>query len=195
MPKHPKFDEQEVLRRARDLFWRKGYAATSIQDLEQATGIKRSSLYNSFGGKRALYERTLREYQRESRRSLPAPGPRAPARLKAMLRRAIVRGDDTPLGCYLVNATTELAETDAQMERFVADNRESLVARFREFLAGAQGQGELSPTADPEALANFLFAGYNGLQVAVQTGMGRPELCAVADRLIDSLDWTMTEED
>ena len=66
MPRETAFDETIILERARDLFWEKGYTATSIQDLEQALGIRRSSIYNTFGGKRQLYDRTLAQYQEEN---------------------------------------------------------------------------------------------------------------------------------
>ncbi len=59
MARTREFDENVVLERARDLFWEQGYTATSIQDLEKALGISRSSIYASFGSKRALYDKTL----------------------------------------------------------------------------------------------------------------------------------------
>ncbi|MEL7378280.1 MAG: helix-turn-helix domain-containing protein, partial [Bacteroidota bacterium] len=66
MPANPVFNESEVLDKARDLFWERGYHATSISDLEKALGLSRSSLYNSFGGKRALYDLTLARYRDDS---------------------------------------------------------------------------------------------------------------------------------
>ncbi|MGB3800443.1 MAG: helix-turn-helix domain-containing protein, partial [Lewinella sp.] len=66
MARTKEFDEDTVLNKARDLFWERGYNATSIQDLEGYLGISRSSIYRFFGGKRELYDRTLARYQEEN---------------------------------------------------------------------------------------------------------------------------------
>src|SRR5688500_18902266 len=62
MARHKEFDKAEVLEKAMLLFWRQGYEATSVRDLIEATGISSSSLYESFGDKRALYLAALRLY-------------------------------------------------------------------------------------------------------------------------------------
>ena len=59
------FNREDVLQRAKNIFWLKGYNGTSMQDLVDATGLNRSSIYNSFGSKMELYEKTLLKYQEE----------------------------------------------------------------------------------------------------------------------------------
>jgi TetR/AcrR family transcriptional repressor of nem operon len=191
------FDEATVLRRARDLFWEQGYRATSIQELEVATGLSRSSIYRFFGGKRSLYDRTLEDYQRDSlagMREILAASGSLRTRLRALFNRILEAkakpGSNCSSGCYIVNSTTELATTCQDNFRFVNNNREKFVALFTEAIREAQQREEISGEADPVAHANLLFTGYSGLQVVTKTGMPAQELSATIDQLLSGLDWT-----
>ena len=200
------FDETAVLERARDLFWERGYSATSIGDLERALGISRSSLYATFGDKRALYDRTLAAYQRDNLarlRALLAETPDLRATLTELFVDAALASADCPAGargCYIVNATTEMANACPRALHFVSDNRERFVAILAEGLAAARARGQLAPPTEHEAgarpaddrdvdLANYLFVCYNGLQVALQTGIAREDLVAAVRRGVDALPW------
>jgi len=169
MARHREFDEELVLDKARDLFWERGYTATSIGDLEQHLGISRSSLYRFFGGKRELYDKTLARYQDENLGSLQHSKAR---------------------GCYVVNATTEMANSCTEALGFVANNRERFVDIMQNVLARAQVQGKLKKQANPTELANYLFLCYSGLQVVVQTNIDRQELVKTVRRSVASLPWT-----
>lgn len=197
MPRETTFDEATILERARDLFWERGYTATSIQDLEKALGIRRSSIYNTFGGKRELYDRTLVQYQAENlsrlRESLhDTPDLRA-ALIELFVHAATQQHPEcltSARGCYIVNATTEMANSCADALTFVSDNRERFTTILKEVLAGAQVQGQLAKEARIGELADFLFLCYNGLQVLVQTRIERDALVASVRRCVDSLPWT-----
>ncbi len=196
MARTKEFDESLVLERARNLFWEQGYTATSIQDLEQRLGISRSSIYRFFGGKRQLYDRTLAEYQVEN---------------LGRLQNALLRTDDVQQqllniftgmarevhpdckaearGCYIVNATTEMANNCAEALSFVAENRVKFVAIMEKALARAQVQGKLEAGADAKAWAEYLYLCFNGLQVVVQTKMDREALVKAVTRSINALPW------
>ena len=191
------FDEAEILERARDLFWERGYTATSIQDLERALGIRRSSIYNTFGGKRQLYDRTLAMYQEENlsvlREHLSGTDDLRSA-LTGLFTRAALRVDADCLtrarGCYMVNVTTEMANACSDALAVITDNRRQFTSILKEVLAGAQVQGQLDKSADPAELADYLFLFYNGLQVVVRTQIDRNALVASVNRCIASLPWT-----
>ncbi|NJO87107.1 MAG: TetR/AcrR family transcriptional regulator, partial [Lewinella sp.] len=70
MPRHCNFEKDKVIEQAQAVFWKHGFAATSIQQLEEATGLKRSSLYHAFGNKEDLYKQTLLRYQNAAQRKL-----------------------------------------------------------------------------------------------------------------------------
>ena len=199
MARTREFDETEVLEKARDLFWERGYGATSIDDLEKHLGISRSSLYRTFGGKRQLYDRTLTTYQDENL-----------GRLRDLLldtsdlRQALIdlftsaarashpECQTGARGCYVVNATTEMANSCTEALNFVATNRERFVAILTDALAGAQVRGKLDERSNAEELADYLFVCYNGLQVIVQTRIEREKLVKAVVRAVESLPWHPT---
>jgi len=88
-------------------------------------------------------------------------------------------------GCYMVNATTEMANACPETLKFVADNREQFVGIMADALASAQVQGKLEEQSDPVELANFLFLSYNGMQVVVQTNIDRKVLVKAVRRSVD----------
>ncbi|MEM1356653.1 MAG: TetR/AcrR family transcriptional regulator [Bacteroidota bacterium] len=196
MARTKEFDEAEVLARARDLFWEKGYTATSIGDLEEYLGISRSSIYRFFGGKRELYDKTLTSYRDENHRLLKqylAGSKDLRATLHELFANAAKQSHpacvSSARGCYVVNATTEMANTCAEALNFVADNRRKFIAIMEDALARAQVQGQLDAQADTEELANFLFVCYNGLQVVVQTKIDRSDLVKALERGLAALPW------
>lgn len=197
MARHREFDEELVLDKARDLFWERGYTATSIGDLEQHLGISRSSLYRFFGGKRELYDKTLARYQEENlgslQRGLEKAGDLHEKLTELFVNTALQEHSgchSKARGCYVVNATTEMANSCTEALGFVANNRERFVDIMQNVLARAQVQGKLKKQANPTELANYLFLCYSGLQVVVQTNIDRQELVKTVRRSVASLPWT-----
>ncbi|MFT5998223.1 MAG: TetR/AcrR family transcriptional repressor of nem operon [Neolewinella sp.] len=196
MARTKEFDEQTVLEKARDLFWERGYTATSIRDLEQHLGISRSSIYLFFGGKRELYDRTLAAYCEENMARLGKTLQEGPDLRQALIelftesaRQSHPDCKAQARGCYVVNATTEMANSCSEALRFVAENREQFVAIMQAALARAQEQGKLNEQADPAELANYLFVCYNGLQVVVRTNIEREVLVKAVVRSVEGLPW------
>ncbi|HRX87582.1 MAG TPA: helix-turn-helix domain-containing protein, partial [Phycisphaerae bacterium] len=100
------FDEHLALTRALEIFWRKGYAGASLEELTTAMGINRPSLYAAFGNKEALFRRALDHYERGPAGYFAAAlaEPAARAAIERLLREsvAVVTGGRTPRGCLLV---------------------------------------------------------------------------------------------
>ncbi len=170
MPRPRAFDEQQVLAKAMDTFWRQGYHATSIQDLVEALGINRASLYATFGGKHQLFKRTLEHYRTINQESVAAfleGEPSGKTAIVKLFRQAVteVHTDREGRGCFIVNVTTELAQSDLEVNRFLVLNQEGVVALFRRALQRAQIGGEIAADRDTQALALYLFALYNGIKV------------------------------
>jgi len=196
MARTREFDETTVLEKARDLFWERGYTATSIQDLEKALGINRSSIYRFFGGKRQLYDRTLADYRDENmgllRKALFDSNDIRQTLTELFVKAAKQSHPDcnaSARGCYVVNATTEMANSCSEALTFVTDNRKEFVAIMADALARAQVQGKLKEQADPAELANYLFVCYSGLQVVVQTNIERESLVRSVKHSVAALPW------
>jgi TetR/AcrR family transcriptional repressor of nem operon len=163
------FDPDDALARALDVFWARGYDGTSTQDLVDALGINRSSLYGTFGSKRELYLRALERYglgASRMRQALDGPGP-----VKVRLRRALlsIAEDDLSArparGCFAANAALELAAADEDVRRLVVAAFAENQAALREELQRARDAGELAADADVDALSGFLLNTLQGLRV------------------------------
>src|SRR5271157_304174 len=102
------FEPEAALGQAMDIFWKDGFAATSLDDLSVATGLNRPSLYGAFGDKRALYLQAYRRY-REHVRETFAPLFAESAPLREKLTRILIAalelylsGEEGPRGCFTV---------------------------------------------------------------------------------------------
>ena len=193
MARQPEFERSEVLQKAMELFWEKGYEATSLNELLERTGIKRQSLYNAFGNKHALYLEALERYRGGEGRVTLAPmfesGP-IRERLRRMYQNAIdeVLGDPNLKGCFMTNATLELATRDEATGRLVADNLGGAETFFTEALAEAQARGEVPLNRDPRALARHFLNSLNGLRVTSKATQDRGTLKDIAETALLVLD-------
>lgn len=175
------YDPDVALRRARETFWRGGYASTSLDELAAGMGMNRPSIYAAFGDKRALYRRAVAEYAATSRMWLSAALARPrPLRdsLGAVYRYArdfYLAGDDGPRGCFLLGTALTEAACDAEVRGIVDATMTAFTATFAERFERAGHDGELAPHT-PDALAAIATATLNALSVRARSGAGRQEL-------------------
>lgn len=164
------FDEDEAVSAAVDVFWRQGYDGTSVDDLAEALGLSRSSLYGAFGSKHALYVRALDRYREDSMPGIDAlvAGPGSPLRRVQTMLESVASGERAPLGCFNVNAASECLPDDRIVARRVqlawAVIEEALVA----VLEQAEAAGELRAGAQPQALARFVLTALQGIRVVAK---------------------------
>jgi TetR/AcrR family transcriptional repressor of nem operon len=155
------FDRDEVLDRAMAAFWTRGYEATSIDDLVQATGIGRGSLYGTFGDKRQLFLAALDRYWNtvgmEMFAELSNPDARhAVERMfDALIRRA--SNPKFPRGCLFTNTSLECPTCGDEIARKIAENMGQQETAIYQVLRKAQADGTLSQTQDARALARFFL--------------------------------------
>ena len=171
MPRPKAFDEDVALQKALATFWRRGFHATSMQDLVTGMGINRFSLYDTFGDKHQLFVRALKHYQQHSCQTLAAltENPALPAltRIRQVLDFLVAQVlDDGPQnGCFLVNATTERVPHDADTAAVAYQNQQFLEELFAGILAQGQARGEVAHTATPTAQAHLLISVLNGMRI------------------------------
>jgi len=140
------FDHDEVVRSARDLFWSRGYAEAGIGELEEATSLKRSSLYHAFGSKRGLFEAVVVDYLAHVARPRLAglresnPAPEALERYLAVLRAEILSPSSAARsGCLLLNAAcTPLASDDDGVRAIIAEYTEEIRVAVRAGVAAGR---------------------------------------------------------
>ncbi len=169
------FDPEQALDSALAVFWSQGYEATSLQDLLQATALSKSSFYQAFHSKRALFERCLDRYRDRVAHDL---GERLN---QAMSGRAFIedtlrgiaeeaRHQRRPRGCLVMNTANEFSQSDAKLARRVASGVESFRKVFLAAVQRGQREGGISREHPPEALANFLVSSITGLRTMVKAG-------------------------
>lgn len=186
------FDRDEVLDRALETFWDQGYEATSVQDLVDAMGISRASLYNTFGGKHALYVDVLRRYEHEwvrrlldTLRSNDAPR----GSIRTLLERVADEAAACPKrgSCLLTNSATELAHRDDETADHVRSNFERIEDAFEDVLRQGQRDGSIDASADVRAQSRFLVNTLQGMRVLAKTCPDRDALQDVVEVALDAL--------
>ena len=184
MARPREFEEDVVLDRAADTFRNRGYAGTSIADLEQATGVQRGSLYKAFGDKQGLYQQALRRYRTRGAERLAAlhtADPVLPA-IRQLLVDLAADGCQPPRrSCMVVAAATERG-ADATSAGQVQEQLEFMRAGLRDALERAVVLGEMSHDADTEGLALTLLALLQGLRVLAAARGDLEELLRVVDQ-------------
>ena len=185
------FDRDEVLEAAKAVFWAKGYEAASTDDLLRAMGISRQSLYDTYGGKRALYLEAMARYQADSvaTRIATLRGPASPlAGLSDFLTSVAA---ETPelraLGCMGVNAICEFGQADPDLTATSTAGAGRLQAALEGVLREAQARGEVDPDLDAGAAGRFLQATLIGLKVHAKGGASPEALREIADFAVQSL--------
>ncbi|WP_337997686.1 TetR/AcrR family transcriptional regulator [Oleispirillum naphthae] len=163
MPRTRILDDDTVLDHAIALFWRRGYAGTSIRDVSEASGLGAAALYHRFGDKDGLFVEALRRYAEEG------PAERM-ARFSALADPlAAVSGflheladlsisDPERRGCFLVNTALDGAATVPGARGLARARLDEMKDFFRAQVCRAEAAGRLSPDADPDALAESLLA-------------------------------------
>jgi TetR/AcrR family transcriptional repressor of nem operon len=192
MARKKSFSETEVLEKALQLFWEKGYNATSVQDLVDHLGINRASIYDTWGDKHGLYLETLR-YYRILASSLMLDklrsGKSARQIIKDFLYDIVENSvkDDMRKGCFLANSATELGNCDETVHAMFSDNRVKMEAVLNELIKEGQEQGEFSRNYSSESYARFVFNTASGLRTMAKGTISEKELSEVVDVALSAL--------
>lgn len=194
MARTKEFDPEAALQAALELFWQRGYEATSMSDLVDHLGIGRASIYATFGSKHELYLKALDRYDRAGlepiMRELSRPGPALPA-VRALVRRYATEAADDRLrrsGCLVTNTAAELAPHDPAAARRVERNWDQLETVLHSALLRAQAQDELPAGRDPLALARTLLVLMQGLRVVGKASDDPARVRDAAEQALTLLD-------
>ncbi|WP_203887080.1 TetR/AcrR family transcriptional regulator [Planotetraspora kaengkrachanensis] len=186
------FDEQDVIDRAMELFWTRGYETTSITDLTSALGVHPGTLYRTFGDKHALFLRALARYRErladDFGPSLAEGGPVLP-RIRAVLIGWIdlAAQEEQPRGCLIANTAGEVLPGDDEVASSVRCVFSVVEDGFLQGLRAAARQGEISAAVDLPAAAAMLTMLLEGLQVIVKADPDPRRLVSAVDTALLSL--------
>ncbi|UJH68730.1 TetR/AcrR family transcriptional regulator [Allomuricauda sp. SCSIO 65647] len=193
MPRPKQFCEEEILNKAMELFWQKGFHATSMQDLVLHLGINRASLYDTFGGKEELFDKAFAHYRKAVGgwlHQLFDGEPSVKMGFKKLFDKAIEEtvNDENRKGCFVVNTTTELIPGNKKMLQTLLDNKETVENLFIGYVQKGINTGELSPSKNAQEVGLMLFALYNGIRVLAKVDSNPDKLQKVVNSGLSVLD-------
>ncbi|WP_394827135.1 TetR/AcrR family transcriptional regulator [Pendulispora albinea] len=169
------FDDDEVLERVIDCFWRMGYHAVSVRDLEAATGLLKGSLYAAFGDKRSLFLAALARYSEWGPREIQSILAAAPTPREGIERYLRLRaehcstGQTRQRGCFLANTAAELSPHDPEIQALVRDGFTKLAEALEPAILAAQKLGQIDRAHDARTLARHLVVLVQGMTVVGKT--------------------------
>ena len=186
------FDRAVALEQAQCLFWRNGYADTSLADLLGAMRLSKSSFYQAFKSKHNLFEQSIKLYLSERTalmRQRLADSPSAYDFIAAMLFGVAdnTGPDEYRAGCLVMNTACEFAQSDAVIAKAVSDSMAAFTAVFKEAVEQGQVQGDIAADKDPDVLAAFLVTNMGGLNVAFKAGASAQEIRKTAEITLSAL--------
>ena len=176
MARPREFDIEEVLTKVMNSFWLHGYVATSMSDLEEATGIAKGSLYKGYGDKKSLFTLALDSYLSQANAGLKeaaASSNTGRQALEKLFSGVILMstGAGVRRGCFSVNTSIELAPHDADVRSRLRKNTRQKEKTIAAILRQGIADGSLRKDLQPEVTASFVTTVLNGLQVRGKLGL------------------------
>jgi len=168
------FDEEKALEAAMQLFWEKGFEATSLTDLTTRMEVQRPSIYSVFGDKKALFEAALRKYTSAHAthvRSILQSKASVQEAFRAFFEQLIAEAyEKSPSwGCLCINAMVELSPHDEKFEVLTREHQMYLAVIFQETIERGLRSGELDPATNARSLAQALILSLIGLTVFLKS--------------------------
>ena len=193
MPRTKQFDEKEVLKNAMELFWEKGFHATSIQDLVSHLGINRASLYDTYGGKDELFNTAFETYRQQAGDFLKSVFEKESSvkeGFRSLFYQAVDEGiqDCSRKGCFVVNTTTEMVPGDESLQKVIEGHVKKISQVFADEIQKGIDTGELSPSKNPEEIGMMLLTFYNGLRVIGKVSTDADSLKNMVETSLSVLD-------
>ncbi|PAD88991.1 TetR family transcriptional regulator [Niallia circulans] len=191
MARNKEFDENEVLRKAMELFWIQGYEKTSMQDLVKYMGIHRRSLYDTFGDKHTLFIKALDHYNEiittrikneVSQQHLVKEA------IRQLFNMIIVRDKEHLIGCLTVNTAVELSLHDEQAAEKVMESFSMTELLLNNLVQKGQTAGEIPKHLDAKKTSEFLHNALVGLRVMTKTTDDTEKLNNIIDMTLSVLD-------
>lgn len=187
------FDRDEALRRAMRLFWTCGYEGASINDLAEAMGINKPSLYAAFGSKEALFREAIALYEREEGEPVQAAlqGARTAREGIGESLRVNARAftdPGKPRGCMVVLSALVSGPANGAVCTLLAENRMEVEENYRRRIERGIAEGDVPAAADTLRMAAFYAAVQNGLSVLARDGASVEHLLGVVDSAMSAWD-------
>ena len=186
------FDRESALRKALNVFWRKGYEPASVAELCKAMGINPPSLYAGFGKKSALFIEAVNYYEqtyweKPGKAFLAEPDIFRAVSTYFATATHILLSPDTPCGCMVVLAAVNIADRETDVIDAIGQLRQQTKLMFAQRLQQAVHDGQLPASTDVQALAGALNTLLEGLSLQARDGLCQADLLAIAAHAVHLL--------
>ncbi|BAO77411.1 TetR/AcrR family transcriptional regulator [Winogradskyella sp. PG-2] len=192
MPKTEVFNRDYVLKQATEVFHTKGYNATSMQDLVDATGLNRSSIYNSFESKHNLYVECLKGYEENYQRYiskllLDANSPFNAIKSIFNLYLKEILKDTKTKGCLIVNCKSEMANQDLTINKFLLTNQKGTLSLLEDLVDKGQLDSSINTEKSKQAYALYLYSAMQGFRMTGILVNDKKQLQSLIDTTLQNL--------
>jgi AcrR family transcriptional regulator len=184
------FDYDEVLEKALNVFWSRGYEGSSMAELTEAMGINRPSIYAAYGNKEELFSKALGRYM---------AGPVAyvaeamnESTAKQVAERFLTKSaeflsnESNPRGCMIAIGTLFSGEGSEQVQRELISYRQGYEKAFRERFDLAKSHSDLPQSVNTAALAKYIATVHQGMSVQSASGANKEELLAIVQQALNN---------
>lgn len=188
----PEFDVNEVIVAAMDTFWSNGFEGTSMQQILKSTGLSKSSLYQTFGGKQELFVKCLDQYSMDMKESLLAKLSQSKSGvgfIKEVLLSAAkeAKGPGIPKGCLIMNTATEFAQHNSAVSKSVNRGIEAFKFVFATALEKARESGEIEKSADVDQLSSYVVSSMSGIKSIVKSGADEKSVRSIVEVVMKAI--------
>lgn len=188
MVKKAKFDRQEVINKATNLFWKKGFHATSMRNLQDEIDMRPASIYATFGSKEGLFKEVLQNYTDIGLAEIKQCQDDYDSPLEALKTfvksQVIATQDNAPNGvCMLTKTLNELTDDSQELVDITKAHVMKIAAEFVSILEKAKALGELDENKEAQVLASYLQIQMTGLRTHVKIMDDKNKL----DEMINSM--------
>ncbi len=187
------FDTELALEAAMQVFWSKGYEATSLSDLIEAMKISKSSFYQTFQNKHQLFQNCITYYQdcflsdmTDSLEKAKTGRAFIEKIFHGMAEKAKPKSDRR--GCLILNCVSEFAQKDPVIAKLITKSIKQMTDVFLAAVKRAQKEGDISPNKKPLPLARYLLTSLNGLTTTIKAGANPMEIRETAQVVLTALD-------
>ena len=193
MARAASYDRDTAIEAAMTLFWRKGYHATSLKDLEAALQLKPGSIYAAFESKENLYLLALKRYFENSRERFRDQISKAKSPLAGLAEHlrsyaSLTPDDATRQACMLTKTLVDTKTTDPEIAEATQEYLNQMRKEFSDAFADAIENGELPPNADPDRLARRFQANVTALRIELHRGAPQEEVAALAEDMAQEME-------
>ncbi|WP_137904681.1 TetR/AcrR family transcriptional regulator [Chryseobacterium sp. 2VB] len=190
MPRNKEFDYTEKLELARNLFWEKGYHATSMHDIVDAMNLNRSSIYDTYGNKHDLFLKCLSNYsdfkENQYYQSLQAKNEGITA-LENIIRDVVEQTVTDNKACLTVKTIFEIVPEDQEARQLILKSGKSLLAILEKAILQAQEGGNIKSTTSAQIIARYILSSFSSFWSHYNLTQNKKEVMEMVDFLIDQI--------